>query len=120
MARAPEHSKLHPHPALAQGRIMVVDDQPANLRAVSTLLVRSGYEVVTATTGEEALRLATGQVPDLLLLDMMMPGMDGFALLAEIKQHPPLLRLPVVFLTAAHDRELLLRAFDAGAVDYVT
>jgi two-component system sensor histidine kinase/response regulator len=118
MARHPEHSQ--PHPALAQGRILVVDDQPANLRAVSTLLVRSGYEVVTASTGEEALRLATGQVPDLLLLDMMMPGMDGFALLAQIKQHPPLLRLPVVFLTAAHDRELLLRAFDAGAVDYVT
>ena len=51
---------------------------------------------------------------------MMMPGMDGFALLAQIKQHPALLRLPVVFLTAAQDRELLLRAFDAGAVDYVT
>ena len=99
---------------------MVVDDQPANLRAVSALLVRSGYQVVTAGTGEEALRLAAEHVPDLLLLDMMMPGMDGFALLAQIKQHPSLLRLPVVFLTAAHDRELLLRAFDAGAVDYVT
>ncbi|MFS8063910.1 MAG: response regulator [Luteimonas sp.] len=120
MARHPEQSRLHPHPALAQGRILVVDDQPANLRAVSTLLVRSGYEVQTAGTGEDALRLATEQTPDLLLLDMMMPGMDGFALLALIKQHPPLLRLPVVFLTAAHDRELLLRAFDAGAVDYVT
>jgi two-component system, sensor histidine kinase and response regulator len=112
--------KSHPQPALTQGRIMVVDDQPANLRAVSALLVRSGYQVVTAGTGEEALRLAAEHVPDLLLLDMMMPGMDGFALLAQIKQHPPLLRLPVVFLTAAHDRELLLRAFDAGAVDYVT
>jgi two-component system, sensor histidine kinase and response regulator len=119
---APESAQMksHPQPALAQGRIMVVDDQPANLRAVSALLVRSGYQVVTADTGEEALRLAAEHVPDLLLLDMMMPGMDGFALLAQIKQHPPLLRLPVVFLTAAHDRELLLRAFDAGAVDYVT
>jgi two-component system, sensor histidine kinase and response regulator len=113
-------NRPQPQAALAQGRIMVVDDQPANLRAVSTLLVRSGYEVVTANTGEDALRLAGEQVPDLLLLDMMMPGMDGFALLAQIKQQPPLLRLPVVFLTAAHDRELLLRAFDAGAVDYVT
>jgi two-component system sensor histidine kinase/response regulator len=120
MAPHSAQSKSHPQPALAQGRIMVVDDQPANLRAVSALLVRSGYQVVTAGTGEEALRLATEHLPDLLLLDMMMPGMDGFALLAQIKQHPPLLRLPVVFLTAAHDRELLLRAFDAGAVDYVT
>jgi two-component system sensor histidine kinase/response regulator len=120
MSLPPLQTRSQTQAALAQGRILVVDDQPANLRAVSTLLVRSGYEVVTANTGEEALRVAGEQVPDLLLLDMMMPGMDGFALLAQIKQQPPLLRLPVVFLTAAHDRELLLRAFDAGAVDYVT
>ena len=55
MARHPEHSRLQPHPALAPGRILVVDDQPANLRAVSTLLARSGYEVLTASDGEEAL-----------------------------------------------------------------
>ncbi|MEO6264124.1 MAG: hybrid sensor histidine kinase/response regulator [Luteimonas sp.] len=102
------------------GRILVVDDQPANLRAVSALLSRHGYEVETAGNGGEALALATTRVPDLLLLDMIMPGMDGFELLAEIKQLPELLKLPVVFLTAAQDRELLLRAFDAGAVDYVT
>lgn len=104
----------------APGRILVVDDQPANLRAVSALLSRSGYDVLTAGNGDDALSIARDYVPDLLLLDMMMPGMDGFELLAQIKQCPPLLRLPVVFLTAAHDRELLLRAFDAGAVDYVT
>lgn len=102
------------------GTILVVDDQPANLRVVSALLARHGYEVATAGKGEEALAMAMALPPDLLLLDMRMPGMDGFALLAEIKQHPELLRVPVVFLTAAHDRELLLRAFDAGAVDYVT
>jgi two-component system sensor histidine kinase/response regulator len=99
---------------------MVVDDQQANLRAVSALLSRSGHQVITAGNGGEALQLAIEQLPDLLLLDMMMPGMDGFELMAQIKQHPPLLRMPVVFLTAAHDRDLLLRAFDAGAVDYVT
>lgn len=103
-----------------QGRILVVDDQPANLRVVSALLSRHGYEVRTAPDGHAALDMATAQPPDLMLLDMMMPGMDGFGLLAEIKQRPELLRLPVVFLTAAHDRDLLLRAFDAGAVDYVT
>lgn len=106
--------------ALTSGRILVVDDQPANLRVVSALLARHGYAVVTAKDGEEALQMASAHVPDLMLLDMMMPGMDGFGLLAEVKQRPELLRLPVVFLTAAHDRELLLRAFDAGAVDYVT
>ena len=102
------------------GRILVVDDQPANLRAVSTLLTRHGYEVLTAGNGDDALALATAQIPDLMLLDMMMPGMDGFELLAEIKLHPELHRVPAIFLTAAQDRELLLRAFDAGAVDYVT
>lgn len=102
------------------GRILVVDDQPANLRVVSTLLMRHHYQVMTAGSGEEALAMAGAQRPDLLLLDMMMPGMDGFALLAEVKQREGLRRVPVVFLTAAHDRELLLRAFDAGAVDYVT
>lgn len=105
---------------LSPGRILVVDDQPANRRVVSALLSRHGYEVLTAAQGGEALAMATAQLPDLMLLDMMMPGMDGFALLGEIKQRPELLRVPVVFLTAAHDRELLLRAFDAGAVDYVT
>src|SRR5690606_13185218 len=102
--------------ANASGSILVVDDQATNLRVVSALLSRHGYEVITADSGEEALAIATEQVPDLMLLDMIMPGMDGFALLERIKQRPELLRLPVVFLTAAHDRELLLRAFDAAAV----
>ncbi|MEZ0471255.1 hybrid sensor histidine kinase/response regulator [Luteimonas salinilitoris] len=102
------------------GRILVVDDQPANLRVVGALLARNGYEVLNAGHGEEALRIASEQLPDLILLDVLMPGMDGFAVLAEIKQREPLMRLPVVCLTAARDREQLLRAFDAGAVDYVT
>ncbi len=106
--------------AIAPGCILVVDDQPANLRVVNTLLTRHGHEVLTASSGEEALAIASERVPDLMLLDMMMPGMDGFALLGEIKQRAELLRVPVVYLSAAQDRELLLRAFDAGAVDYVT
>jgi len=109
-----------PNSANASGCILVVDDQPANLRVVSSLLSRHGYEVQTAPDGAEALAMLESRQPDLLLLDMLMPNMDGFALLAEIKQNPDLLRLPVVFLTVAQDRELLLRAFDAGAVDYVT
>jgi two-component system, sensor histidine kinase and response regulator len=104
----------------ASGRILVVDDQPANLRVVGALLSRHGYEVQAADKGEDALALAAERTPDLLLLDMMMPGMDGFALLARLREMPKLQRAPVVFLTAAQDRDLLLRAFKAGAVDYVT
>ncbi len=102
------------------GTILVVDDQAANVRVVSALLNRHGYAVVPAHSGPEALEAVAAQVPDLLLLDMMMPGMDGFELLAAIRQQPALKQVPAVFLTAAQDRDLLLRAFDAGAVDYVT
>ena len=109
-----------PQPTSAAGSILVVDDQPANLRVVGALLSRHGYEVGTAGNGDDALRSILQRAPDLLLLDMMMPGMDGFSLLAEIKRHAELQSMPVVFLTAAQDRDLLLRAFDAGAVDYVT
>ena len=102
------------------GRILVVDDQPSNLRIISALLSRQGYSVHTAESGEDALACLEQQPTDLVLLDMMMPGMDGFELLQEIRENPAWSGLPVVFLTAAHDRDLLLRAFDAGAVDYVT
>lgn len=105
-------------PVAAAGRILVVDDQPANLRVVSTLLGRQGYAVETAETGGQALALYDASVPDLILLDMMMPGMDGFEVLQALHQRG--LDVPVVFVTAAHDRDLLLRAFDAGVVDYVT
>ena len=113
-----------PNASNIQGHILVVDDQPANLRVVSALLSRNGFCVRTAEGGEQALEMLTAPgaepIPDLMLLDMLMPGMDGFALMAQIKQRPELLRLPVVFLTIAQDRDLLLRAFDSGAVDYVT
>lgn len=101
------------------GRILVVDDQSVNLRVVGTLLARQGYEVISAGSGEEALQRYVETPPDLILLDMMMPGMDGFDVLAALHELGPL-QVPVVFVTAAHDRDLLLRAFDAGVVDYVT
>ena len=104
----------------SSGRILAVDDQAANLRVVGILLGRNGYEVVPAANGAEALAAAQAHTPDLILLDMMMPGMDGFELLAALRALPALRGVPAVFLTAAHDRDLLLRAFDAGAVDYVT
>src|SRR5690606_12294723 len=102
-----------------RGRVLVVDDQPANLRVVSALLERQGYEVAIAEDGEAALAQAEERAPDLMLLDMMMPGMDGFGVMEEIRLRALLPRVPVVFLTAAQDRALLLRAFEVGAVDYV-
>ncbi len=108
------------NPANNQGRILVVDDQAANLRVVSALLNRQGYAVTTSSTGDEALSLYEEVQPDLILLDVMMPSMDGFEVLAALRARAPDARVPVIFVTAAHDRDLLLRAFDAGVVDYVT
>ncbi|MDQ3205717.1 MAG: hybrid sensor histidine kinase/response regulator [Pseudomonadota bacterium] len=102
------------------GRILVVDDQAANLRVVSNLLSRQGYEVITAGNGPDALARFAESSPDLVLLDMIMPGMDGFEVLEALRSETPPLQVPVVFVTAAQDRDLLLRAFDAGVVDYVT
>ncbi|MBF6023231.1 hybrid sensor histidine kinase/response regulator [Lysobacter niastensis] len=107
-------------PSTLSGKILLVDDQSANLRVVGTLLSRQGYEVITAANGDEALQRYAEILPDLILLDMMMPGMDGFEVLAALRAHEIPLRAPVVFVTAAQDRDLLLRAFDAGVVDYVT
>jgi len=107
-------------PPNSSGRVLVVDDQAANLRVVGMLLTRQGYEVTAAASGEEALALYAEDPPDLILLDMMMPGMDGFEVLLALRTHDTPLRVPVVFVTAAHDRDLLLRAFEAGVVDYVT
>ena len=109
-----------PHSESRTGRILVVDDQPANLRVVGALLERNGYAVASASNGPDALSAARSAPPDLVLLDMMMPGMDGFELLAALKEEPGMRLVPAIFLTAAQDRELLLRAFEAGAVDYVT
>ena len=102
------------------GRILVVDDQTANLRVVSTLLTRYGYEVSTAENGEAMLAACKVQMPDLVLLDMLMPLMDGFEVLKRMKEDEVLMRVPVICLTAMQDRDLLVRAFEAGAVDYIT
>ncbi|PJK03225.1 hybrid sensor histidine kinase/response regulator [Lysobacteraceae bacterium NML75-0749] len=102
------------------GRILLVDDQPVSLRVVTQLLQRQGHEVSSCTRGEDALAECLAHPPDLILLDMMMPGMDGFELLGQIRKNPKLASIPAIFLTAAQDQELLLRAFESGVVDYVT
>jgi signal transduction histidine kinase len=100
--------------------VMVVDDKEANVRSVGSLLVRAGFDVVPCFSGHEALeRLALG-APDLVLLDMHMPVIDGFRVLELLQASEATRALPVIFLTADHDRESLVRAFSSGAVDYVT
>ena len=98
--------------------ILIVDDTPANIEVLSEVL--SDYRRRVATDGTTALRLAQSSPPDLVLLDVLMPGMDGFEVCRRIREQRALDDLPVIFLSAADDKGLIVRALDSGGVDYVT
>lgn len=100
--------------------VLVVDDTPANLGVVLELLGSAGLRVIVAESGTRALELLMRQPVDLILLDVVMPGLDGFATCERIKAHGAWRDLPILFLTAVDDPAQKLRAFEAGAVDYVT
>ena len=100
--------------------VLIVDDQEPNLRLLGRVLGEAEFDVMPADSGERALERLQAALPDVILLDMRMPGMGGFAVLEALKAEPAWADLPVVFLTAAHERELLIKAFSNGAVDYIT
>jgi adenylate cyclase len=99
--------------------ILVVDDLPQNVRLLDAVLSPRGYEVVAASSGEEALRLLVDHSPDLILLDILMPEMDGYEVCRRIRKDPATAFLPVVMITASGDQQKLL-AIEAGADDFVT
>lgn len=100
--------------------ILVVDDIPDNLKVVGDMLEGEGYGVTFAISGQQALdRIETAR-PDLVLLDLMMPEMDGLQVCEILKTNPLYSQIPLIFLTASHERQNLLEAFDRGAVDYLT
>jgi DNA-binding response OmpR family regulator len=100
--------------------IMVVDDTPANLRLLGEILHNQGYRVAAFPSGTLALRAASNQPPDLLLLDIMMPGMDGFEVCRLLKAEGRLSHIPVIFLSALDDTANKIKAFSQGGVDYIT
>lgn len=100
--------------------VLVIDDQETNIQVVGQLLARAGYEIVPALNGEEGLQRALATQPDLVLLDMRMPGMSGFDVLKALKDKAETRDIPVIILTADDDGETLSRAFAEGAVDYIT
>ena len=100
--------------------ILVVDDTLANLGVLFELLDQAGFEVLVAEDGESALQHASLARPDLILLDVLMPDMDGFATCERLKADPALKETPVIFMTALSDTVDKVRGFDVGAVDYVT
>jgi signal transduction histidine kinase len=104
----------------AIGRILIIDDTPANLDAISTVLMDAGYEVAVATSGERALQTLQRRSPDLILLDVMMPGIDGFETCERIKANSKTCNIPIVFLTSLMDVKKKIHGFNCGAVDYIS
>lgn len=100
-------------------RILIVDDTPANLRVLYEALETAGYQVQVATNGEEALAVAEAASPDVVLLDVVMPGLDGFETCRRLKAQPAMREIPVIFITARTAPDEIVEGFAAGGVDYV-
>jgi DNA-binding response OmpR family regulator len=100
--------------------VLVADDDVWILRMVATVLEKRGYSVETAVDGEDALARALARTPDLLITDVMMPKMDGWSLVRQLRAHAELAMLPVIFLTALSSEDDRIRGFRLGADDYVT
>lgn len=100
--------------------ILIVDDNPVSLRLLETVLRKEGYKVITADDGPQARKLACELQPDLIVLDVMMPGEDGFEVITHLKKSARTAPIPVIFLTGRDELDAKLSGFDLGAVDYIT
>src|SRR5512143_1665744 len=100
-------------------RILVVEDTPANIQTLAAILKAKGYQISVATNGKQALEIADRVRPDLILLDVMMPELDGFETCRRLKASADWREIPVIFLTARTETVDIVRGFEAGAVDYV-
>lgn len=100
--------------------ILIVDDTAENLRLLSTILIRQGYNVRKAINGQMALKAVQTVVPDLILLDIMMPEMDGYEVCQHLKANQQTAEIPVIFLSALSEVFDKVKAFEVGGVDYIT
>src|SRR5579863_10096835 len=100
--------------------LLVIDDQEANIQVLGSMLGKLGFEILPATDGDQALRRMHSRRPDLILLDLLMPGMDGFEICRRIQANPEWAEIPIIFLSASDDKNLIVRALESGGVDYIT
>jgi len=100
--------------------ILIVDDAPENIRLLGTVLQQEGYKINGAKEGLQALKIAAKVIPDLILLDVMMPEVDGFEICQRLKGNPATKDIPIIFLTAKDQLEDMVRGFQVGAADYIT
>jgi len=106
--------------ATVQGDILIVDDVPINLRLLTQMLTKQGHKVRPVTSGAQALAAARSTPPDLILLDIMMPGMNGYEVCEHLKADEQTRDIPIIFISALKEAESKLKGFTAGGVDYVT
>src|SRR5215212_5325709 len=104
----------------AQANILVVDDTPANLNVLSSILTQQGYKVRPANSGELALMVTQHAPPDLILLDIQMPGLDGFEVCKRLKEQNQTRDIPIIFISALDDVLDKVEAFEVGGADYIT
>lgn len=103
-----------------RGTVLIVDDNPQNVQLLAQILQDENFGIIIALSGSEALQYLAKEQPDLILLDIMMPQMNGFEVCKKIKDSPKIRNIPVIFLTALHELSDKLNAFENGAVDYIT
>lgn len=103
-----------------KGTILIVDDNPTHLAVLSDYLTSDGFDTLVSQNGESAIRRAEEEQPDLILLDILMPGVDGFEICRQLKKQAATREIPVIFMTALADMHDKLKAFKAGGVDYIT
>jgi two-component system sensor histidine kinase/response regulator len=102
------------------GCLLVVDDQESNIQVIGAALGQLGFEIVPATGGVQALQRLAVRRPDLILLDLLMPQMDGFEVCRRIRENADWAQIPIIFLSSADDKGLIVRALESGGVDYIT
>lgn len=102
------------------GCLLVVDDQESNIQVVGAALGKLGFEILPATGGIQVFQRLAVRRPDLILLDLLMPDMDGFEVCRRIRENPEWTEIPIIFLSSADDKSLIVRALESGGVDYIT
>jgi two-component system, sensor histidine kinase and response regulator len=109
-----------PWPETNAGCLLVVDDQESNIQVVGAALGKLGFEILPATGGLQVVQRLAVRRPDLILLDLLMPEMDGFEVCRRIRENPDWAEIPIIFLSSADDKALIVRALESGGVDYIT
>jgi len=100
--------------------ILIVDDEAINLKLIKAFLMREDYQLMTALNGEEALQIIEEKIPDLVILDVMMPGIDGFEVCHQLKQKEAFKDVPIIMATALREKQHKVRAMQVGADDFIS